>query len=102
MRRDATPPEHRLWQALRREALGLKWRRRQPIGRYIVDFYCSSARLVVEVDGATHADPAADAARDAWLAAQGLRVLRFWNNEVMGNPEGVLAAIFAAAEGTQE
>ena len=103
MRREPTPPEWRLWQALRREALhGLKFRRQQPIGRYIVDFYCSSANMVVEVDGATHAVGGSDAVRDAWLQTRGIRVFRIWNNEVMGNLEGVLSAIFAAGSGRTE
>ena len=97
LRRDMTPPERLLWQALRRWQLnGLKFRRQMPLGPFIVDFYCAAARVVVEVDGATHADPSADAARDAWLERQGIRVLHVWNNEVMGNLEGVLAVIAAA------
>jgi very-short-patch-repair endonuclease len=98
MRRDATPPERLLWQALRRETLnGLKFRRQAPIGRFIADFYCSSAKLVVEVDGATHVGKTSDGTRDAWLLTQGIRVFRVWNNEVMGNLAGVLAAISAVA-----
>jgi very-short-patch-repair endonuclease len=98
MRREPTPPERTLWLALRNGALnGFKFRRQQPIGRYIADFYCSQAKLVVEVDGATHATGTRDAARDAWLLTQGIRVLRVWNNKVMGNLPGVLATILAAA-----
>jgi len=98
LRGQPTPAERALWQAMRDDALGgIKFRRQQPIGRYIVDFYCSPAKLVVEVDGATHAVSVADAARDAWLLTQGIRVLRFWNNEVMGNLAGVLETILAAA-----
>jgi very-short-patch-repair endonuclease len=65
-----------------------------------VDFFCPSARLVVEVDGWTHAEPEVDRARDGWLRAQGLRVLRIWNNEVMANRGGVLEVIRAAARET--
>ncbi len=98
MRREPTPPEKLLWRALRSEQVnGLKFRRQQPIGRYIVDFYCPSLKLVVKVDGATHVDDSRDAIRDAWLSAQGIRVLRFWNNDVMGNLSGVLSSILAGA-----
>jgi len=99
MRREPTDPERRLWNALRRDALGLKARRQVPLGPYIADFYVPAVRLVIELDGHTHvdADADADAARDAWFAAHGVRVLRFSNDEVMRNLPGVLAAIQAAA-----
>lgn len=98
MRRLPTPPEKRLWQALRNRGLGgLKFRRQVPIGVFIVDFACEDAKLVLEVDGASHAAPAHDARRDAWLAGQGWRVVRVWNNDVMGNLEGVLQHILARA-----
>ena len=64
-----------------------------PIGPFIADFYCPRARLVVELDGATHSDSHTDASRDAWMRAQGLRVLHIWNNGVMGNLDRVLAII---------
>ena len=64
-----------------------------PIADYIVDFACHEKRLVVEVDGGQHADNAKDVERDRRLAAAGYRVLRFWNNDVLGNPNGVLEAI---------
>ncbi len=98
MRREPTPPERNLWRALRNGQLnGLKFRRQVVMGRYIADFYCSPARLVIEIDGATHVDNPDDLNRDAWMASQSLRVLRFWNNEVMGNLNGVLLVIQAAA-----
>jgi len=98
MRREPTPPEQKLWFVLRRCQLdGLKFRRQVPIGPFIADFYCPPARLVVEVDGAAHSDSTTDATRDAWMLDQGLRVLRVWNNDVMGNLEGVLAVIRHAA-----
>ena len=98
MRRQPTPAEQMLWRALRAKALaGLKFRRQEPIGPYIVDFYCPPAKLVVELDGATHADSRTDLARDAWLATQGIRVMRVWNNDVMGNLDGVLRVIGDAA-----
>ena len=71
----------------------LQFRRQAPIGPYIADFFCPAARLVVEIDGATHTDSVADAARDRWMHAQGLVVLRFRGDEVAGNLEGVLERI---------
>ncbi len=98
MRLRSTPAERVLWQALRRGQLhGLKFRRQAPIERYIADFYCPPARLVIEIDGVTHREPEVDLRRDVWLRDQGLRVLRFWNNEVMTNLPGVLAVISEAA-----
>jgi very-short-patch-repair endonuclease len=76
---------------------GLKFRRQVPIGPYIADFFCPAARLVIEVDGATHVDSPTDGRRDAWMQSQGLRILRVWNDEVIGNIEGVLQAIAVAA-----
>ncbi|WP_249138086.1 endonuclease domain-containing protein [Phenylobacterium montanum] len=94
MRRELTPAERRLWSALRGGQVGgLKIRRQVPIGLYIVDFACHSPRLVIECDGGQHADNAYDAERDAWLSTRGYRVLRFWNNEVNDNLEGVCSAI---------
>ncbi|WP_371817978.1 endonuclease domain-containing protein [Bradyrhizobium sp. CCBAU 53421] len=70
-----------------------------PIGSYICDFVCRERRLVIEVDGGQHADSAAYAVRDRYLAGEGYRVLRFWNNDVLGNIEGVLIAIQAELRG---
>jgi very-short-patch-repair endonuclease len=98
MRRAPTPPELTLWRALRAGQIdGLKFRRQAPIGPFVADFLCVSARLIVEVDGATHADSRLDAVRERWIKARGYRILRVWNNEVMGNLAGVLAAIREAA-----
>jgi len=74
---------------------GIKFRRQEPIGDYIVDFVAFENRLVIEVDGGQHADEEKDkdTRRDAWLRSQGFRVLRFWNNEVLQNLEGVLETI---------
>lgn len=74
--------------------MGLKFRRLQPIDHYIVDFFCPSYRLVIELDGMSHADRAQyDLSRQRYLEAQGLTVLRFHNDEVRGNIEGVLVKI---------
>jgi len=75
---------------------GWKFRRQYPIGTYIADFACPAARLIVEADGSQHADSAHDARRNAWLLQQGWRVLRFWNNEILTNQEGVLTAVVTA------
>ena len=85
MRRGATDAERRLWSLVRSGRLsGYKFRRQHPLGPYIVDFICISKRLVIEVDGGQHMDDADnDAARSEWLAIQGYRVVRFWNNEVL-------------------
>jgi BirA family biotin operon repressor/biotin-[acetyl-CoA-carboxylase] ligase len=95
MRQQPTPAERMLWQALQLKQIGRKWRRQAPIGPYIVDFYCADLRLVVEVDGATHADSDRDNLRDAWLRAQGFTILQLWNNDVLGNLPGVLQRIAA-------
>jgi len=98
MRGRPTEPEKRLWSHLANSQLrGLKFRRQEVIGRAIVDFYCPAAKLVVEVDGETHADPARDALRDADLREFGLRVLHVTNADVRDNTEGV--AVIADALG---
>ena len=99
LRRDSTFPERLLWSRLRgRRLAGLKFRRQHPVGRFIVDFYCDEHRLAVELDGQSHNDRAAhDAARSAWLEQQGVRVLRFHNDDVLEDVEPVLAAIAKAA-----
>jgi very-short-patch-repair endonuclease len=73
----------------------VKFRREHPIGRYILDFYCHDKRLCVELDGAQHAENEAyDERRDAWLRDQGIKVLRFWNNQVLTETESVMEAIY--------
>jgi very-short-patch-repair endonuclease len=76
---------------------GFKFVRQKPIGPYVVDFVCREKRLVIEVDGGQHAENSGDAARDRRLAEHRYGVLRFWNNEVLENIEGVWDTIFAAA-----
>jgi very-short-patch-repair endonuclease len=95
LRRNMTPEERCLWQALRRHALqGYHFRRQQIVGSYILDFYCHAAGVGVEIDGAYHrAQRAYDAVRDADLAAQHIRVLRFTNDDVMTALPRVLADI---------
>lgn len=98
LRNNPTEAERILWQHLRlRQFGGYKFRRQQPLGNYIVDFVCLGKRLVVEVDGGQHnSQHSYDEQRDAWLEQQGFRVLRFWNNEVLQNVEGVKGAIWQA------
>ena len=98
MRGAPTDTERRLWRLLRdRRLTGLKFRRQVPIGPYIVDFLCVDAKLIVEADGSQHAENARDGVRDAYLARQGWKVLRFWNHEVSKNCEGVFETILARA-----
>ena len=98
LRKNSTPAERRLWRYLHSRSLGgFKFVRQQPLGPYVVDFICREKRLVVEVDGGQHAENERDARRDEWLLKHRYRILRFWNNEVLGNIEGVWDTIFAAA-----
>ena len=100
LRRQDTSAEADLWNALRSCRLdGMKWKRQVPLGPYILDFLCRDARLVVEVDGGQHADQIAyDARRTAYLEHCGLRVLRFWNADVLTNRDGVCLSILNAAD----
>jgi very-short-patch-repair endonuclease len=97
LRLNATKAELRLWNRLRARMLnGHKFVRQEAIGPFIVDFVCREHRLVIEVDGGQHATDKRDRARDKWLAENGYHVLRFWNNDVLGNTAGVLEVIAAA------
>ena len=99
MRSTPTDAERKLWSLLRAKRLAnWKFRRQEQIGDYVVDFVCFKARLIVEADGSQHAENAADAARDAYLSAQGFRVLRFWNNDILTRSDGVATALLAALE----
>ena len=94
MRHKPTPAEHRLWQVLRAKRFaGYKFKRQLPIDHYIADFACLALRLIVEADGGQHGAER-DARRDAYLTAQGFRVLRFWNSDIFDNEEGVTECIF--------
>ena len=100
LRREMTPPEIGLWLALRRNPHKLRFRKQHSAGGYVLDFYCAPAMLAIEVDGEAHAcgdRPSRDAARDAWLAAQGLYVLRYPASEVLNNLEGVVDQILEIA-----
>ena len=95
LRRNATDAENALWRKLRDRSLrGQKFRRQFPVGRYIVDFVCIEERLIVELDGGQHAiNTKSDETRTAALRVRGYRVIRFWNNEVLSNLDGVLQVI---------
>ena len=98
MRADATRAENLLWQALRNRQLeGLKFKRQVPLDGCVLDFVCFEARLIVEVDGGQHSGAARDAERDRHFAAQGSRTLRFWNDEVEWNIDGVCRTILSEA-----
>jgi very-short-patch-repair endonuclease len=99
MRANPTDAERKLWYLLRDRRLDhLKWRRQFIVDdRYIVDFVCLSHRLIIEADGSQHADSRDDARRDHWLKSEGFTVLRFWNNEILTNVDGIAEAIMAAS-----
>ena len=99
LRRHSTRAELVLWRHLRdRQFAGCKFVRQEPIGPYFADFVCRERRIVVEVDGGQHADSAADAKRDAAMGEFGYRTVRVWNNDVLGNIEGVLEMLRAELE----
>jgi very-short-patch-repair endonuclease len=97
LRREGTDAERKLWYQLRAGRLkGMKFRRQHPVPPYIVDFHCEAKKLVVELDGSQH-NQAVDRDRTRYLEAQGLKVLRYWDNEVMQQLDAVLEAIVSAA-----
>src|SRR5260370_30946755 len=101
LRGNMTDAELRLWRSLGRDQLkGLHFRKRHPVGPFTLDFYCPSLRLAVEVDGGQHAEQVrqADDRRTGWLAERGVVVVRYWNNDVLSNLEGVLSDLLAHAE----
>lgn len=103
LRQNMTEAETLLWQQLRAKRFeNFKFRRKVAIGRYIVDFVCPSARVIVEVDGSQHDDNAHDALRDAWLETQGFTIVRVWNNAVWHNMDGTLLMILDALRGTKQ
>ena len=90
LRKRSTDTEAYLWRHLKNKQMeGFKFRRQQPIGRYVVDFTSLEKRMAIEVDGGQHANDPNDKMRDQWLRYEGYKVLRFWDNEVFSNLEGV-------------
>jgi very-short-patch-repair endonuclease len=99
LRRDMTDAEKRLWSRLRmRQLNGLKFVRQEAVGKYIADFMCRYAKIIIELDGGQHADNERDVQRTAFLESRGYKILRFWNNDVLSNTEGVLESILAQVE----
>ena len=106
LRRDATRAERKLWYVLQRgQMLGLSFRRQHPLGPNFLDFYCAPLKLAVEVDGGQHNEhyrQARDDQRSRWLKGKGVTVLGFWNNDVLGNIEGVWDEIARTAAALSE
>jgi very-short-patch-repair endonuclease len=97
LRRELTDAERKLWSILRnRQLYSAKFRRQQPIGPFIADFACQESRLIIEADGGQHAGSAVDARRTQFLESKGYRVLRFWNNDILNNLDGVAQVIASA------
>jgi very-short-patch-repair endonuclease len=94
LRIDMTDAERRLWSRLRREQLGVKFRRQHPLGTYVLDFVCIDPKLVIEIDGSQHLDQLTyDGRRTAWLESHGYSVIRFWANEVLSETDAVVTAV---------
>ncbi|MDH4329937.1 MAG: endonuclease domain-containing protein [Candidatus Moranbacteria bacterium] len=96
LRNNSTPQEIVLWSRLKRKQLGYKFRRQHSFGKYIVDFYCKEKGLVIEIDGCQHKKDLHqnyDTERTEYLQRKGLKVLRFWNNEINNNLDGVIFKI---------
>jgi very-short-patch-repair endonuclease len=99
LRHPQTPAGRKIWASVRNNQLGPHFRRQHPIWRFIVDFYCASARLIVEIDGDTHAETPQveyDAARTRWLESRGYRIIRFTNRQVGKQLDAVLETIAEA------
>ena len=99
-----TEAERQLWQCLRRRNIERnRFRKRVPVGPYVADFVCLERRLIVEVDGSQHVTNAdSDPTRTQWLESQGFRVIRFWNNDVLGNIDAVLESIRLALDNSRD
>lgn len=99
LRKELTPAERKLWAVIRNDQLGVNFRRQHAIGVYIPDFVCIEKKLILELDGSQHLKQEEyDAERTKYLEAQGYKVLRFWNQDVMNNIEGVILAILKVLE----
>jgi len=106
LRANTTPHERKLWRGLKElPVFGTHFRRQAPIGRYVVDFFCPAAHLIIELDGGHHNEDKTarqDRARQQWLENEGYRVLRFWNSEVGKEFNAVLERIYLELYGTQD
>ena len=99
LRKEPTPAESKLWSRMRNDQLGVTFRRQHAIGNYIPDFCSPKAKLIIELDGSQHLEQEEyDSARTKYLESLGYKVIRFWNNDVMNNMEGVIFAILHAIE----
>jgi len=101
LRNNATPQEIILWSRLRRKQLKYKFRRQHSFGKYIADFYCKEKKIVIEIDGSQHKEESNqgyDKERTEYLKRKGMKVLRFWNNEINNNLEGVIFKILENLE----
>jgi adenine-specific DNA-methyltransferase len=98
MRGKMTDAEALLWKLLRdRRIAGAKFRRQHPVGRYILDFYCDEQKLGIELDGGQHGETVEyDEKRSEWLRMEGIRILRFWNNQMLAETEAVMESIYLA------
>lgn len=103
LRKRSTDAELALWSRVRgRHLCGLKFRRQHPMGKYIVDFICLESKVIIELDGGQHADPeikAYDRQRDDWLENEGYKILRFWDNDVLSNTDGIVEVIMEHCSG---
>jgi len=103
LRHQATPAERALWRHIARKQIGAKFSRQMPVGQYFADFLCRELKLVIELDGFSHdVAPQRDVARDAWMQREGYVVMRFTNDEVRDNIEGVVRAIQLEVERLQK
>lgn len=103
LRKELTPAERKLWAVLRGDQLGVSFRRQHAIGPYIADFCCVKKKLIIELDGGQHLEQVEyDEERTQYLNAQGYKVIRFWNNDVMKDMDGVIRAILNALEDESE
>jgi len=99
LRKESTPAEHKLWAVIRNDQLGVNFRRQHAIGKYIPDFVCIQKKLIIELDGSQHLEQVEyDEERTKHLNSLGYKVIRFWNNDVTSNIDGVILAILHAME----
>ena len=99
LRKKSTPAERKLWSRIRDDQLGVTFRRQHAVGNYIPDFCCPKAKLIIELDGSQHLEQEEyDQERTKYLEALGYKVIRFWNNDVVNNIDGVILAIIYAVE----
>ena len=99
LRKELTPAERKLWSLIRNDQLGVNFRRQHAIGKYITDFICIEKKLIIELDGSQHLEQEEyDEERTKYLNSLGYKVIRFWNNDVMNNIDGVILAILHVME----